>query len=245
MSFRAVLVLETDREKQETPGLSFCFPIPKFLIQRNVQTPSDRQSPSDRILAAGLQRLDLKLFVTVREGLSEDDLWDRMIAVFGRWRHDEGEDLIDLQDYAHIPNGPGIVLVSKRWVLSLDCAEGRPGVLLSTRRMLKGSISERFAQAMGLLFKKAARLLKEEELKGVLTPRSGDLSISVNDRVLFPNTDEVDAAMRPEVEALLAKLYGDACHKIERVVDPKARLSYRIEVGGQDGARLENLVKKL
>ncbi len=210
-----------------------------------MQTPADRQSPSERLLAAGLQKFDIKLFVTVDESLNEDDIWDRLITVFGRWRHDEGEELIDLQDYAHVPNGPGIVLVSKRWVLSLDCAEARPGILLSTRRGIEGKTSERFDHAMRLLVQKAARLVKENELKDVVTPRNGDLSITINDRVLFPNTDEADAEIRPQVEALLTRLYGTSPREIERTIDPRARLRYEIRVEGQEEVTLDELALRV
>ncbi len=205
--------------------------------------PTDRQTPSDRILDEGLQKLDIKLPLRVKPGLGQDDVWDRLIAVFGRWRHDEGEDLIDLQDYAHVQHGPGIVLVSKRWVLSLDWRGGEPGVLLSTRRRLESTLPERFIQATRLLLEKAARLLSEPEMRDVGAPICGELSIAVNDRLLFPETDASDAALRPAVNALAAKLYAGAGCEIERV-SPAGRLSYRIRARGAD-ATLEELAARL
>jgi hypothetical protein len=208
-----------------------------------VSTPTDRQTPSDRILGEGLQKLDIKLPLRVKPGLGQDNVWDRLIAVFGRWRHDEGEDLIDLQDYAHIPNGPGIVLVSKRWVLSVDWRGGKPGVLLSTRRRLEGTLLERFVQATRLLLDKAARLLGEAEMKDAATADCGELSIAVNDRLLFPETDESDAELRPVVNALAAKLYAGAGCDIERL-SSAARLSYRIRARGA-GATVDDLAARL
>lgn len=211
----------------------------------NVSTPTERQSPSERILAAGLQRLDIKLYLTVQTGLTPDEVWTRLIAVFGRWRHDEGEELVDLQDYAHVTNGPGIVLVSKRWVLSIDWSDGEPGVLLSTRRDLEGALSERFVRATRVLLEKAGRLLAEEELRDIVKPRCGELSIAVNDRVLYPDPGEADAELRPEVEKLLAKLYGPASYELERASESGSRLKYRARAQGADALTLAELTARL
>ena len=210
-----------------------------------MSTPTDRQSPSERILAEGLQKLDIKLYLTLAAGLTQDEVWTRLIAVFGRWRHDEGEELVDLQDYAHVPNGPGIVLVSKRWVLSIDWSGGQPGVLLSTRRQLEGTLSERFVQATRLLLEKSLRLLAEEELKDVVKPRCGELSIAVNDRVLFPDADAADAELRPEVEKLVTKLYAGASCEIERASDSGSRLKYRARAQDTDALTLAELTARL
>ncbi len=210
-----------------------------------MSTPTERQSPSERILAAGLQRLDIKLFLTLEPGFTQDEVWTRLIAVFGRWRHDEGEELVDLQDYAHVPNGPGIVLVSKRWVLSIDWSDGQPGVLLSTRRGLEGTLSERFARATRVLLEKTGRLLAEEELKEVVKPRCGELSIAVNDRVLYPDPDAADAELRPEVEKLVTKLYAPASCELERPSDSGSRLKYRARVQDADAPTLAELTARL
>ncbi len=210
-----------------------------------MSTPTERQSPSERILAAGLQRLDIKLYLTLEPGLTQDEVWTRLIAVFGRWRHDESEELIDLQDYAHVPNGPGIVLVSKRWVLSIDWSDGQAGILLPMRRGLEGTLSERFARATRVLLEKATRLLAEEELEEVMKPRCGELSIAVNDRVLYPDPDAADAELRPEVEKLITKLYAGASCELERASDSDSRLKYRARAQDTDALTLAELTARL
>lgn len=210
-----------------------------------MSTPTDRQTPSESVLARGLQKLDLKLYLTLGPGVHQDDVSDRLIAVFGRWRLEEGEELVDLQDYAHVPEGPGIVLVSKRWVFGIDWTDGEPGILLSTRRGLDGTLPERFTQAMRLLAGKAERLTKEGEFEEIVKPRCGELSIAVNDRLLFPNTDEADAVIRPAVEGLAERLHAGAPREIERVNEPRARLSYRIRAREADALTLEELTGRL
>ena len=108
-------------------------------------------TPTDRLLNSGLQKFDVKINVSLKNGVDQDDVCDRLLAVFGRWRSEEGEEIVDLQDYSHVPEGPGIVLVSKRWVLSVDWRGEQPGLYLSTRRNLDGTTSERLAASLRLL----------------------------------------------------------------------------------------------
>ena len=48
-----------------------------------------------------------------------------------------------------------------------------------------------------------------------MTTKCGELDIILNDRVLLPNSSEIDGEMRPEIDALLTKLYGDAKPSVE------------------------------
>ena len=200
-------------------------------------------NPTDRLLKTGLQKFDIKLNVSLADGVDHDTICDRLLAVFGRWRSEEGEDTVDLQDYSHVPQGPGIVLVSKRWVLSVDCRDGQPGLMISTRRNLDGTASERLAGAMRLLLEKGQRLLDEEEMQGAFTPQTGELEIALNDRLLLPNSSEIDDEIRPEVNALLGKLYGDAKCSLEKIGDSKERLAYRVRVEGTNGGIAPLLAK--
>ena len=173
--------------------------------------------------------------MSLANGVDHDTICDRLLAVFGRWRSEEGEDIVDLQDYSHVPQGPGIVLVSKRWVLSVDCRDGQPGLMISTRQNLDG--------AMRLLLEKGQRLLNEKDMQGAFTPQTGELEIALNDRLLLPNSSEIDDEIRPEVNALLGKLYGDAKCSLEKIGDSKERLAYRVRVEGTNGGLAPLLAK--
>ncbi len=203
----------------------------------------DGKSPTEVIVGAGLQKFDLKLFLTTSH--DRDAVSDRLLAVFSRWRGEEGEEIIDLQDYAHVPDGPGIVLVSKRWVLSVDWAAGRPGVLLSTRRRLQGSHDERFAQALQLLLEKAQRLLAEPEMQGAAQPNCGELQVTINDRVLFSGADEAESQLRGALESILDRVYGRGGFSMSRCDDAGGRLAYLVRAGSSDGLSVGGLLEKL
>ena len=53
-----------------------------------------------------------------------------------------------MADYAHVPDGPGVMLIGHEADRSLDLGEGRPGVLYQRKRDGEGSLEDRFAAAI-------------------------------------------------------------------------------------------------
>src|SRR5258708_30948979 len=70
------------------------------------------------------------------------------IAVFHRWIQDRAcpEMLIDVADYRHVPNGPGVMLIGHEANYSLDNTKGRLGLLYS-RKQEGGGAQENLRQA--------------------------------------------------------------------------------------------------
>ncbi|MBY0396577.1 MAG: hypothetical protein K2X91_08940, partial [Thermoleophilia bacterium] len=61
---------------------------------------------------------------------------DRFIPVFHGWiqRGAVPGLLIDVADYAHVPQGPGVMLIGHEADHAIDLGEGRPGVLYQRKR---------------------------------------------------------------------------------------------------------------
>lgn len=180
----------------------------------------------------GLQKINVK-FLLEEDG--EVD-YDFLLVIFGRWREDEGEEIIDLADYLHVPHGPGCLLVSHRWHFGVDFSNGRPGLFFSSRKGLEGELPDRLRTAIRACLEKGKRLLSESEVPAGLKPRLGDVEVVINDRVLLPNTEESDAEVRPALETVLDRLYGTGAWTIERDDDPQRRLAYRARA--RDGREL-------
>ena len=206
--------------------------------------PGRSPAPADAPERAGLQRLNLKLFADHAPGHDMDDLSDRILAVFGRWRLEEGEEIIDLADYAHVPEGPGVLLISHRWQFGMDWAGGAPGLFYSSRKGLSGSLAERLSQALRGLLARSERLLGEPEMRDAVRPRPGELEVVVNDRLGFPNDDAGDRALRPAVDAVAAALYGPGA-AVERERDPGRRLGYRVRAAAPIDPGLAELARRL
>ena len=55
--------------------------------------------------------------------------------------------LIDVADYLHVHNGPGIMLIGHEADYSLDNRAGRLGLLYNRKEQLDGTTQEKLAQA--------------------------------------------------------------------------------------------------
>jgi len=74
-------------------------------------------------------RIKIKYFVQEPENV---DL-PAFVPLFHRWiQNQSGDDLlIDVADYKHVPNGPGVLLMGHQADYALDMSQGRPGLIYS------------------------------------------------------------------------------------------------------------------
>lgn len=177
-------------------------------------------------------KIDVKLFATEDCSVTPDEL----IPVFHRWiqTHHLDDLLIDVADYCHVPEGPGVILVAHDAQYGLDQGEGRPGLLYSRRRetheSLQGleSLEERLVSVLHAALTAGRKLEAESSLAGRLRFRGDELLLRINDRLLAPNTEETEAVVRPALEALLARLYPGVDFQIEREGEPRDLFTLRI-----------------
>ena len=183
-----------------------------------------------------LQKINVKFGIDA----AADADWDALLNIFSRWRLEEGEEILDLADYSHVPEAPSIILVSKRWQLGVDFSRGTgedraggwAGRLYASRKGLEGDLGARLRSVLVSALEKFQRLAGEKEFPRGVTILYGELDIAFNDRLLVPNNDEMDALVRPTVEEVLAALYGDEGCSVEREDDPGRRLAYCARAAG-------------
>jgi rhodanese-related sulfurtransferase len=143
--------------------------------------------------------------------------------------------LIDVADYAHVPGGPGILLVGHDVDYAIDLGGGRTGLLTVRKRC--GELG--FADALRDTLRKALGALVAVEASGVgdLHFGTGELQLQVLDRLAAPNADAAAGALRGPLESVLAAVYGDAGPLLEREsVDPRAPLAFRVRAAAAPGA---------
>ncbi|RMF14210.1 MAG: hypothetical protein D6761_09830 [Candidatus Dadabacteria bacterium] len=176
-------------------------------------------------MSTDLQRICVKFYTTTGEAVDQTPLID----VFQDWIRTDRLDeiMIDIADYRHVPNGPGMMLICHHTDYALDSAEGeRLGLLVQRKQPLAGNVADRIvaiAQS-GLRFIEA--LQGDPRVPDGLTFDLSGFEVLSNDRLRVPNTDEGFAAIRGEVEAAAQRLYGDADITIERRANhPRARLA--------------------
>jgi hypothetical protein len=169
------------------------------------------------------------------------------VPVFQRWIQQHAVEglLIDVADYKHVPDGPGIVLIGHEGDYSYDLSEGRPGVQYIRKTPLHDSLASGIPALVRLALAAARQIEAEPSLNG-LAFRCGEARITLLDRLRAPNTPEAWEAVQAEVQAPLASLYGDAPLRLARAYDdPRECLAISVHADGDFSAAglLERLGK--
>ena len=150
-----------------------------------------------------LRRVGVKFFC--RAG--EDILLPDFIPVFHRWIQTSAVDgmLIDVADYSHVPEGPGVILVAHEGIYSIDESCGRRGLAYLRRR---GSEST-FDDALSASLRAAARAcrLLEEEFDGRMRFRGDEIEVFAPDRLFARNDDATISQLRHHLSSLAEGLY--------------------------------------
>jgi hypothetical protein len=140
-----------------------------------------------------------------------------------------GHLLIDVHDYAHVQNGPGILLVAHEGNFSIDDTDGRPGVVYYRKQPLDGDVSQRLEAILRAVLEAARLIESEPTLKG-WTIKRDELAVFSNDRLLAPNTAEARAAFEPLVARFAARAWPQADVRIEHGSgDPRERLTFALQ----------------
>jgi hypothetical protein len=180
-------------------------------------------------------KLVVKLYSDGADGLPVD----AVVPVFHHWIQEQGLPehlLIDVADYAHVPEGPGTVLVSHEANIHLDREGGKPGMLYVRKQPIAGAdtFRERLAAVFRFAFQAAAKLEADPALGGIRF-RANDLAFRLNDRLLAPNTEATYAAVRDDLQAFLAELYKtnvalDHKHDAERLFEVRVKATATVRV---------------
>jgi hypothetical protein len=167
---------------------------------------------------ADLQRFAVKIFAERPVEIGS------FIPVFHRWIRDHAVEgtLIDVADYGHLPDGPGVVLVGHDADYFMDSMEGPLGLLYNRKQPTAGALAARVEAGLRAALAACARL--EEEFGGRLSFRKGEALFLSNDRLLAPNDEATFAALRPALEAAASAVFGKASLRRE-AGDPRRRLS--------------------
>jgi len=170
-----------------------------------------------------VQHINIKLFIENPQSVNIADY----SAVFNTWiqKHALDELLIDVADYLHVPNGPGLLLIGHEADYSLDNRAGRLGLLYNRKQQLEGTTQEKLTQAACAVLTAAQILEKENGLQF----NTREFQVLVNDRLLAPNTMETFVTLEPELRTFFDKLYGGTEYEISYKTDPRERFTVEIK----------------
>lgn len=161
-------------------------------------------------------KLQVKIFTdsgAVPTGTSLEDF----IPVFHGFikNHTVKETLIDVANYAHVPDGPGVALIGNGGDYFLDEEKGRAGLIYSRKREAPAP-DARLVDTFRRAFFVGTLLEKDAAFAGKLKFRTDEILFRVNDRLLAPSTDATLAELRPALDAFGRILFAGAPFELSR-----------------------------
>ncbi|MGK7908903.1 MAG: hypothetical protein AB4040_16975 [Synechococcus sp.] len=176
-----------------------------------------------------LDRFCVKFFATSGANIDEA----HYINIFHEWIRKDAIDglLLDVVDYRHVPNGPGIMLISNETNYAMDREGGEFGVY--AQRKLGGgeTHTDKIVELVRATAKFGSLLESDSRLEGEFRLDGSGFLYMTNDRLNAPNTDETFAELKPDLEAAAAALYPGKAVTVTRIEnDGRDRLSARVSV---------------
>ena len=170
-----------------------------------------------------LQHVNVKLLLADPEGFDLEPL----IPIFHSWIQDKifEERLLDIADYRHVHNGPGVVLIGHEGDYAVDNTDGHLGVRYNRKAALEGSNRDRLKQATRAALTACQCLEQEARLGGKLRFNGQDVEVSINDRLLAANREATRQAARPDFQAFSQALFRGADYSSVYGSDPRRLFS--------------------
>ncbi|HEX9925742.1 MAG TPA: hypothetical protein VGD99_24010 [Anaerolineae bacterium] len=184
-----------------------------------------------------IERFCIKFFTRPGPDLDEAGFID----IFHEWIRLKklGGILLDVTDYRHVPNGPGVMLITHEINFAMDHTDGRFGLLAQRKRGQGHSHQERLMELLRVSVAFATLLETDPRVQGKLSFEGGLFEYISNDRLAVPNDDATFAAIQPDLAAAAALIYPNQDVSITRVQnDPRARLTVVIDAGSVNMSEL-------
>ena len=152
-----------------------------------------------------------------------------IVEVFHRWIQTRRlpHVLIDVADYTHVWQGPGVQLIGHEADVGVEETDGRWGLVFARKRgaCLPAAVS--LAHVVGLALQAAQWLQNEPELEGLLHFRGDEVAVRINDRLAAPHEEASLAVLERAAREFFVKLYGGPV-SLQRERDQRKRCGVRV-----------------
>ena len=178
-----------------------------------------------------LQHVNFKFFLKDPESV---DL-HAVVPVFHSWIQEQATDelLLDVASYAHVKDGPGILLIGHEADYSLDLTDGHLGLRYNRKAPIEGGNVARLRQAARAALKALDRLEKDERLQNKVSFNGRDIQFFINDRLLAPTDPETQQAADPDIRAFLSELLAGEAFSLVYEADPRRLFGARVHLANQ------------
>lgn len=165
------------------------------------------------------------------------------IPLFHQWIQEETVPgiLIDVVDYRHVFQGPGVILVGHEGDYALDMGRGQAGLLYRRKRAWPETATTLASRLRLVLVSALAAVTAVEAAgdgMGQVAPRRDELELSFTDRLALPNNEASQRQVAEALPAALVGLYPQQAFYVH-LVEPDPREPLRLRVARQPVARAQ------
>ena len=154
------------------------------------------------------------------------------IPVFHRWiQQDKLEGfLVDVTEYTHVHQGPGVLIIAQEANYSVDEAEGKRGFMYAQKRVPEKKAEEYLKTAFRRALQAASFLENEKEFAGKLKFATGHFEVTINDRLAAPGGSASQAEIEKVLKPFLDHLYGAGSYQLTGEKDAKKLAGFEVKV---------------
>jgi hypothetical protein len=181
-----------------------------------------------------LHRLGVKLFAVEAEEFPISDC----VPVFHSWIQQQvvpGHLLIDVHDYSHVHEGPGILLVAHEGNFSIDLANGQTGLLYYRKAASPDDFETQLAGAIRCALHACSLLERDTTLPSRPRFRTDEATLIFNDRLVVPNSEETLGLLRPAVARVANRIWSGPVAVEPIKLNSKERFSLRLRAPRSEG----------
>ncbi len=181
-----------------------------------------------------IQKINWKLNFKNPEAAKPADFF----KVLNKWIPDSPEIFIDVADYRHVQDGPWTLLAGYHADFVLDHGDRKLGFLYSQKSAMEGDNTQKIVSTLVDFLKGCDRLLKDPLFSGKLSFDTSSLEFIVNDRALVPNNKESFEMVKPLLQSIAEKIYGNA----NLIQDANPRRRFSIHIAGKKNPGLDEII---
>ena len=174
-----------------------------------------------------LHRISVKYFIAEPDAVDSGT----MIRVFHQWIQQSVVPgmLIDVADYRHMIDGPGVMLIGHDVDYALDMSEGRPGLVHTRKRSVPDNLRDAVGETLHAGLTACRSLEQEKQLGTNLVFRTDEIRLVLLDRLVAPNDASGFDQLRDAIMDLLQSVYDGSEVAIARdPTDDRRCLTARI-----------------
>ena len=175
-----------------------------------------------------IQKFGIKLYLTSNNSFDSKS----MIPVFHSWIQNKTIDnhlLIDVADYSHIKDGPGVMLVAHEGIFSLDQENFHPGIMYMRKTKMEGNFNKRLIKILDITLQ-AANLLNNNDFNRDFDFTQNLFRFIANDRRIAENTLENQNLYQGVVREVLQEKYKTSNVKFVNISNKNERLAFTVNI---------------